>query len=42
MTREELIIEFYSEGTIPIILKYLERIRRILYEHKRINELGRD
>ena len=42
MTREELIIEFYSEGVKPIILKFLERIRDILYEHKYNSELGRD
>lgn len=34
MTREELIIDFYSEGTIPILLKFLEEIRRRLYEHR--------
>ena len=42
MTREELIIEFYSNGTKPILLKFLERIRDILYEHKYNSELGRD
>lgn len=42
MTREEMIIEFYSEGSIPIILKFLEEIRRRIYEHKYNSELGRD
>ena len=42
MTREEMIIEFYSEGTIPILIRFLDKIRRILYEHKYSSQLGRD
>lgn len=42
MTREEMIIDFYSEGTIPIILKFLEEIRRKIYEYRNNSRMGRD
>lgn len=44
MTREEMIIEFYSNGKIPLLIKFLEYIKEKIekYEHWNNRKLGRN
>ena len=44
MTREEMIIEYYSNGKIPFLIKLYDYIKGRLdkYEYKHNRKLGRD
>lgn len=44
MTREQMIIEFYSNGEIPFLIKLYDYIKERLdkYEYKHNSKLGRN
>ena len=41
MTREEMIIEFYSNGEIPFIIKLFDWLRGEIHEYRRDRRLDR-
>lgn len=44
MTREEMIIEFYSNGEIPFLIKLYDYIKERLdkYEYKHYSRMGKN